>query len=40
MHMSYEDPLSPEIRVDTGEKNIESCVETVVSRLKEMEIIS
>ncbi len=36
----YEEPLSPEIKVDTGEQGLEECVEIILSKLIDMGIIS
>ena len=35
----YEEPLKPEIRVDTGNISLEDCVEIVLSKLIELELI-
>ena len=35
----YQEPLSPELRIDTGSEDLESCVQIVIRKLITMEII-
>jgi adenylyl-sulfate kinase len=36
----YEEPLNPDIRVETHKQNLEECLETVIKRLEELNYIS
>ncbi len=35
----YEEPINPELRIDTGANNLKDCVEEIIKKLVEMEII-
>ena len=35
----YEEPKEPELKIDTGMKDLETCVEIVISKLVEMNVI-
>ena len=35
----YEEPVSPELRIDTGLEELDHCVDLVILKLKEMDLI-